>query len=661
MTSVSLAHTAAALPFNDASTGMVFTPFIIMVLALLLVLTLVILVTLVVFMVRSHRRVAQATEQVADDVESQAVKDAYFEVVDHGVKSASLWSRLSCWMPRLSAHEPEPELPWTVYSVLPHLRPKAPLHVRLLKAVMFWRKEEVKREPFTVADAQRAKEELEARTNTQAAAAACMVHSEEDMRRWLSSVQIPEIVIHLCDDTPCTMFNEAPAAILSKPVDIVSELGTASTMPEASSPLPLVSSSESAAVPPLPLGASLDALEMPMPSSTAPKDEEQIEESVNVSNFSGKAFVLGAPPKRKASSGLTLTTTSGDVAACVPAATSSPPDGPPDAEADLKSSAASTGHELDSPTPLPLVAESAAFSVIIASTSSATSSPTAADPILSPASTASEPASPMLLTPIAESVDFPLVIVPAPANVLDISTPSSTAFEDIKGKGEDAECFKLDAGCYRTRCVTGFDSPLRLGLGLNLEEVQRLEEEEPQFVIGELSPGNSEDSIFDDSRDEVPWFMRASSSTSSTKSVPDIWRALEEVAPESSTYSDNSSSSPTAGPSRLPFAGILEVIQRHLPPSESVDNFTIGSLSPWSTCSDILDVYPHEEDEEVHHIRNRDSTNPPVPPYGSNSINAFTNTWQASAPSWGMSLAWGAAPLRALAREWVALSSPVAG
>ncbi|RPD78511.1 hypothetical protein L226DRAFT_568136 [Lentinus tigrinus ALCF2SS1-7] len=659
MTSVSLAHTAAALPFNDASTGMVFTPFIIMVLALLLVLTLVILVTLVVFMVRSHRRATQATEQSADDVESQTVKDAYFEVVDHGVKSASLWSRLSCWMPRLSAREPEPELPWTVYNVLPHLRPKAPLHVRLLKAVMFWRKEEVKREPFTVADAQRAKEELEARTSTQAAAAACMVQSEEDIRFWWSSVQIPEIVIHPCDGTPCTMVNEAPAAIASKAVDIVSEISTALTMLEANSPLPLVSSSESATVPPLPLGASLDALEVPMPSSTAPKDEEQIEESVNVSNFSGKAFVLGAPPKRKASSALALTTTSGDVAACVPFAMSSSPDLPPDAEADSKFSAASTGHELDSPTTPPLVAQSAPFSFVLASTSSATSSFTVADPTPSPASTASEPDSPMLLTPITEPLDFPLVIIPTPADVLEISTPSSTAFEDLKGKGKDVECFKLDAGCYRARCVTGFDSPLRLGLGLNLEEVQRLEEEEPQFVIGELSPGNSEDSIFDDSPGDVPWFMRASSSTSSTKSVPDILRALQEVAPESSTYSDDSFSSPTAGPSRLPFTGILEVIQRHLPPSESADNFTIGSLSPWSTCSDILDAYRDEEDEVVHHIRNRDSTNPPVPPYGSNPIGACPS--QASVPSWGMSLAWGAAPLRALAREWVALSSSVAG
>ncbi|RPD63657.1 hypothetical protein L227DRAFT_608231 [Lentinus tigrinus ALCF2SS1-6] len=648
MTSVSLAHTAAALPFNDASTGMVFTPFIIMVLALLLVLTLVILVTLVVFTVRSHRRATQATEQSADDVESQTVKNAYFEVVDHGVKSASLWSRLSCWMPRLSAREPEPELPWTVYSVLPHLRPKAPLHVRLLKAVMFWRKEEVKREPFTVADAQRAKEELEARTSTQAAATACVVHSEET-RCWWSSAQIPEIVIHPCDDTPYIESDQASAVIISKPIDIVSEFSIA-TMPEASSPLPLVSSSESVADPPLLLGASLDALEVPMPSSTAPKGEEQIEESVNLSNFSGKAFVLGAPPKRKASSGLALTTTSGDVAACVPAATSSSPDLPPDAEADSKFSAASTGHELASPTPLPLVTESAAFSVIIASTS------TVADPTLSPASTASEPDSPMLLTPITEPLDFPLVIVPTPADVLEISTPSPTAFEDIKGKGKDVECFKLDAGCYRTRCVTGSDSPLRLGLGLNLEEVQRLEEEEPQFVIGELSPGNSEDSIFDDSRDEVPW---ASSSTSSTKSAPDILRALEEVATESSTYSDNSFPSPTAGPSRLPFTGILEVIQRHLPPSESADNFTIGSLSPWSTCSDILDAYRDEEDEVVHHIRNRDGTNPPVPPYGSNPIGACPS--QASVPSWGMSLAWGAAPLRTLAREWVALSSSVAG
>ena len=90
------------------------------------------------FASRRHRRASQVNQQVVD-AEAQRVPGSSSEVVDHSGKSASLWSRIS-----LPSREQEPELPWPVYCVLPHLRPKAPLHVRVLKAIKFWRKEEVK-------------------------------------------------------------------------------------------------------------------------------------------------------------------------------------------------------------------------------------------------------------------------------------------------------------------------------------------------------------------------------------------------------------------------------------------------------------------------------------------------------------------------------------
>ncbi|RPD63681.1 hypothetical protein L227DRAFT_598789 [Lentinus tigrinus ALCF2SS1-6] len=612
MPSFDAAHTAAAARFNETVTETTaLTPSAIVVLVVLLLLTITTIGTVVYFVLRSRRRASQIDHQAAD-AEAQYETDPYFDVVD---KSASHWTRLSSWMSCPSSREQEPELPWPIYCVLPHLRPKAPLYVRVLKAIMFWRQEEVKREPFTVADVQRAKEELDART--QAVFGAHTVREEVHGEHWWSHIQVPEIVIHPCDDAPLKYaeFAYAPAASPSKPINVASKLSLASTESEVDSSLPLTPSIESAAVPPLQSVGAVDTLQVPMPSSTAPKEAEGEDDAVNMSSSTGKTFVLRAPPKKKTSSTVVHTTTPSDVAASTPVAASP-----------------ATASEPTSPTPLTSIPESSAFPVAAEITAASSLSPIAVDvdPSWSPASTASEPDSPMPLTPILESQAFPIALIRAPADVFELSTPPSTFLMDLEDTGEDKD---IRNSVSEARRWTGPDSPLRVGLGLSFEEVRQREEEEPQFVIGELSPANSDDSIFEDSiMDEAPRDLQASTSISSSSSsrsagsVPDILRVLDEVTKEPPTLSGNSlrastsDSSSVPGPSRTPFAGILDVLKRHIPTAEP-EVSSIGTSSSQSTYYGIFGEYRNEgnEDEEDnvdgHHHKD-------------NSRNAFVASWR---------------------------------
>ena len=143
---------------------------------------------------------------------------------------------------------------------------------------------------------------------------------------------------------------------------------------------------------------------------------------------------------------------------------------------------------------------------------------------------------------------------------------------------------------------------------VGFEEVRRWGSLGRSSFIGELSPQNSGDSIFDDSRDEVPWYLptRTSSSTSNSSSstsagsVPDI-RVLGQVTlqymfsgkPSSETSSGNSSA--FSSTKRTPFAGTLDALSRHLPTSES-EVFSIGSSSSQWTYYDILHEYLDQDD-----------------------------------------------------------------
>ncbi|RPD55520.1 hypothetical protein L227DRAFT_566660 [Lentinus tigrinus ALCF2SS1-6] len=167
-----------------------------------------------------------------------------------------------------------------------------------------------------------------------------------------------------------------------------------------------------------------------MPLSTALKEVEQEENAVNMSSFTGKAFVLGAPPKKKASTPV----------AASPATASEP----------------------TSLTPLTSILELNAFPSV--------SDRHGCRPQLEPPSTASEPDSPMPLTPILESQAFPLAIIRASADVFELSTPPLTFLKDIEGKGKSKE---IGNSAVEARRWTGPDSPLRVGLGLSYEEVRQ--------------------------------------------------------------------------------------------------------------------------------------------------------------------------------------------
>ena len=342
------APTYTAFKATPAET--VFTPSTIIALVILVVVSVIAFGAILVTRVRRYRCRSQE-HALGLNVDDSRSKEACLEAGGGREKlgSASFWARITRWSSACSSPEPEPELPWPVYAVLPHLRPKAPLHVRVLQMLGLRRRKEVKvslssihqltnnltiglgqREPLTVADVQRAKDEHEARERLKLA----NKHQEEvkETTGWWTRffgprrVEVPEIVIHPCDGSPAFSYMDEfvrpclpcdlPPAVTAKscssPSPVVdatpnyspeSNYSPASTVSEPDSPMPATPDSDSAVYPViLPTHSSLDCLDVPMPATTSPKEAEEKPEVevVNVSRSTGEAFVLGAPPKKSA-------------------------------------------------------------------------------------------------------------------------------------------------------------------------------------------------------------------------------------------------------------------------------------------------------------------------------------------------------------------------
>ena len=113
---------------------MVFTPSIIVALVLLLAFLAILACTVSVVVYR--RNVKACVQDTQVDLEADCKAPS--------VPSPSLWSNLAHPLSNWWSPPAEPELPWPVLSVMPWLRPKGPLHRRILKGMMFWKKEEVK-------------------------------------------------------------------------------------------------------------------------------------------------------------------------------------------------------------------------------------------------------------------------------------------------------------------------------------------------------------------------------------------------------------------------------------------------------------------------------------------------------------------------------------
>ncbi|RPD78515.1 hypothetical protein L226DRAFT_295298 [Lentinus tigrinus ALCF2SS1-7] len=195
---------------NAIFPGTTFTPPTIVALILLLLLTAFIFGTLLVFALRRRRSGTPASTDTQEasflDLEAGSKKSPFFEVVDnHGAHSSrSVWSTITGSDVGSRSRTMEPELPWPVYTVLPHLRPKEPLHCRVLKALVFWGRES-KCEPFTVADVQRAKEHLESEQPLSPLSAPARSRIWTEAWHKLLSLfrgKLPEIVIHPCDGSP---------------------------------------------------------------------------------------------------------------------------------------------------------------------------------------------------------------------------------------------------------------------------------------------------------------------------------------------------------------------------------------------------------------------------------------------------------------------------
>ena len=137
------APTYTAFKATPAET--VFTPSTIIALVILVVVSVIAFGAILVTRVRRYRCRAQehaSDLNVADSRSKEACLEAGGGRAD--AESASFWARIMRWSSACSSPEPEPELPWPVYTVLPHLRPKAPLHVRVLQMLGLRRRKEVK-------------------------------------------------------------------------------------------------------------------------------------------------------------------------------------------------------------------------------------------------------------------------------------------------------------------------------------------------------------------------------------------------------------------------------------------------------------------------------------------------------------------------------------
>lgn len=153
-------------------------------------------------------------------------------------------------------------------------------------------------------------EEIEART----AARAASPEKPSLWRRFIHLfkharvvVEVPNIVVHPCDGTPAFTYvsDSARTSLVLSPTSAKfridafpctapsSEHSTPSTVSPDYSPASTASEPDS---PPL-VTPTMPGLEVPMPSSTAPREvQEKNEDAINVSNFSGEQFVLAAPP-----------------------------------------------------------------------------------------------------------------------------------------------------------------------------------------------------------------------------------------------------------------------------------------------------------------------------------------------------------------------------
>ena len=79
----------------------------------------------------------------ADDQENK-VEHGALPYSNVPVNQPAVWPALIPPQPDPGLRPPEPQLPWPVLAVLPSLRPKDPVHVRMKNAVVGWNKEEVK-------------------------------------------------------------------------------------------------------------------------------------------------------------------------------------------------------------------------------------------------------------------------------------------------------------------------------------------------------------------------------------------------------------------------------------------------------------------------------------------------------------------------------------
>ncbi|TFK81622.1 hypothetical protein K466DRAFT_667003 [Polyporus arcularius HHB13444] len=338
--SASATLAAAATAFNaTVESDTVFAPTTILALVLFLMLTAFLFGAPLFLAIRNQHRGSQVPHR--HDIESRHDKDAYayFEVVDTGPKrrrSASLWLRFTCWVSGSSSYKAaaEPELPSPVYTILPLLRPKPLLHVRTFEALAFWKRDEVKREGFTLTDVKLAKKECEA--SVRLAGAAEPDHAVKHPRRWWTGLfafgNIPGILIHPCDGSPAFSYAEEdectpphlsphiPATVLyhapappTPAVDVDSNFSPASTISEPDSPMPATPVSESSMFPDV---SPLHFLEVPMPSSTAPAEEMEIDDIINLSSFSGNVFVLESPPHSKEAASWPARTRASIIVAC---------------------------------------------------------------------------------------------------------------------------------------------------------------------------------------------------------------------------------------------------------------------------------------------------------------------------------------------------------
>ncbi|TBU30293.1 hypothetical protein BD311DRAFT_805629 [Dichomitus squalens] len=292
-------------PASSKNTGF-WTPAVIVAFVCILCLVLsavgatAFLIHLRYFRPRIRTRSNSQAQDIRKDVSEDKVQGEYAAHLD--ANPSAIWSGLmppTRSRPTSGSRPPEPELPWPVLAVLPALRPKEPIHARLKKTMLWWEKDEVKHEPFTVADVMRAIEEISGHTE-----GGPQLNPANKMEGASPAFDqaMPEIVVHPCDGTP----SFSPAVDDSSPATISASLPTnemdVSEMSIGAFPLTIpTDGSYSTPETPLittpldlPSIAFTKSLQVPVDSMTALNDKEQI--AVNVSNFSGQKFVLCAPP-----------------------------------------------------------------------------------------------------------------------------------------------------------------------------------------------------------------------------------------------------------------------------------------------------------------------------------------------------------------------------